>query len=347
MTSSTLHLSLALTGVAIAACGRGKPSESVKANAPALVRAAPVTDTVLARPIVATGSVAPDDEITLGFKIGGVIARISVDAGDPVRAGQTLASLDLREIDAGLAKARSGAAKAHRDLARSSRLYTDSVVTLAQFQDAETADEVARADLEAATVNRRYSVIVAPAGGVVLRRMAEAGENIQPGAPVLMLGSRGAGNVLKVGLADRDAVAVRRGDPAVVRFEALVGRAFTGRVSRIGAAADPGTGTYEVEVALDRADGLAAGLVGRVEIRPKGGVPATLVPVEAVLEADGSDATVYAVSSDGTRAQRRRITVAFIDGKRVAVARGLEGVHRVLTDGAAYLDDSAAVRVTP
>ena len=347
MTLTSFHQALAVIGLALVACARGGADQSTTPDAPALVRAAPVTDTVLARPVVATGSVAPEDEIALGFKIGGVIARISVDAGDRVGAGQTLASLDLREIDAGLAKARSGAAKAERDLARARRLYTDSVVTLAQLQDAETGDQVAHADLQAATVNRHYSVVVAPAAGVVLRRMAEAGENVAAGATVLVLGSRGAGNVLKAGLADRDVVSIRKGDAAMVRFDALSGRAFAGRVSRIGAAADPGTGTYEVEIALDSADGLAAGLVGRVEIHPAKGVPATLVPVEAVLEADGGDATVYVLSSDGTRAERRRVTVAFIEGARVAVAKGLEGVSRVLTDGAAYLDDGAAVRVKP
>jgi len=351
MTQSSFLRTLALASLTLVGCARGGADPSRAVDAPALVRAAPVTDTVLARPIVATGSVAPEDEISLGFKIGGVIARISVDAGDRVRAGQTLASLDLREIDAGLAKARSGAAKAARDLARAQRLYTDSVVTLAQLQDAETGDEVARSDLQAASVNRRYAVIVAPTDGVVFRRIAEAGENIAAGSPVLVLGSRGgggrAGNVLKVGLADRDVVSIKKGDAASVRFDALSGREYTGRVSRIGAAADPGTGTYEIEITLDRGDGLAAGLVGRVEIHPSEGVPATLVPVEAVLEADGGDATVYALSSDGTHAERRHVSVEFIDGNRVAVAKGLENVTRVLTDGAAYLDDGAAVRVKP
>src|SRR6185312_11413810 len=142
-------------------------------------------------------------------------------------------------------------------------------------------------------------------------------------------------------------VSIRKGDSAVAHFEALPNRGFAGRVSRIGAAADQGTGTYEVEIALDRAEELAAGLVGRVEIRPSEGSPAKLIPVEAVLEADGGDATVYALSPDGSHAERRRVTVSFIDGNRVAVAQGLEGVNRVLTDGAAYLDDHAAVRVKP
>jgi RND family efflux transporter MFP subunit len=306
-------------------------------------------DTILARPVIAAGTVAPADEAALGFKIGGVIQRIAVDEGDPVRAGQTLARLDLREIDAGLSKARSGAEKSARDLARMRRLYRDSVVTLAQFQDAETADEMARADLETAAVNRRYAVIVAPAAGVVLRRSAEPGENIAAGAPVLVVGTRGGGNanLVEIGLADRDVVAVERGDPAVARFDALPGRAFPGRVTRIGVAADPTTGTYLVEVTLDEGGALAAGLVGTVEIRPKRGTPTALVPIESVLEADGSEATVYALSDDGARALRRRVTVAFIDGSRVAISDGLNGASRVLTDGAAYLDDGAAVRVAP
>jgi multidrug efflux pump subunit AcrA (membrane-fusion protein) len=153
--------------------------------------------------------------------------------------------------------------------------------------------------------------------------------------------------VIEVGLADRDVVSVRRGDPAVARFDALPGRTFAGGVTQIAAAADPGTGTYAVEITLRDAGALTAGLVGQVEVQPGRGTPTTLVPIEAVLEAEGTEATVYALSADGTRARRRRVTVAFIAGGQVAVARGLDDVRVVLTDGAAYLDDGAAVRVKP
>lgn len=350
---ATLHSAPILSAVAalgaLSGCSGGHTESPATADRSAVVRAAPVTDTVLARPIMATGTVAPADQAALGFKIGGVIQRIAVDAGDRVRAGQVLASLDLREIDAALARARSGAAKTARDVERARRLHADSVVSRAQFQDAETANDIAQADLRAAAVNRGYAVIVAPVDGRVLRRDAEPGENIAAGATVLVVGSAGGqrGQVIELGLADRDAVSVREGDPATAQFDAFPGRVFSGRVTRIGAAADPGTGTYLVEVALGAADGLSAGLVGRVEIRPSRGSPATLVPIAALLDADGDAATMYVLSPDGRRAERRRVSVAFIAGDRVAVTGGLEGATRVLTDGAAYLDDGAAVRVTP
>jgi hypothetical protein len=77
------------------------------------------------------------------------------------------------------------------------------------------------------------------------------------------------------------------------------------------------------------------------------GAPAFLVPIESVLEADGTEATVFSLSADGRRAERRRVTVAFIAGRSVALAGGLEGASTVLTDGAAYLDDGVAVEVMP
>jgi membrane fusion protein, multidrug efflux system len=341
----TRTVSILLLSLALAGCSRGRASAPPDRE-PVAVRLAPVTVERIARPVTATGTLGPKEAVTLSFKIGGVIGRILVDEGQAVRAGDTLAALDLSEIDAGVTRARSAAEKAERDLVRARRLYADSVATLEQTQNAETGYDVARAELETATFNRRYAVIVAPAAGVILGRSAEPGELVGPGAPILTLGSRSRGVVVRAALADRDVVRLRRGDTAEVRFDALPDRPFAGTVTEIAAAADPLTGTYRVEVALPPA-GLASGLVGHVEFRPGATQPLALVPVEAVLEGDGSHATVFALSADGRRAERRAVTIAFLAGDRVAVLSGLEGVHAVVTDGAAYLDDGAVVRVQP
>jgi multidrug efflux system membrane fusion protein len=339
-------LAVMALSVLASGCGVGGAQETGAAERePVSVRTAPVQKVVVARPIAATGTFGPKDEIALSFKIGGIVAQVAVDAGARVRAGQLLASLELQEIDAALAKARTAAAKADRDLARAQRLYADSVATLAQLQDAETAATLAHADLDAAAFNRAHAVIVAPTDGIILRRSVEPGENVGPGTPALVLGSRARGAVLRVGLSDRDVVRVVAGDSAVVRFDALPGRSFRGKVSEIGASASPGTGTYAVEISLLGAHDLVAGMMGDAEIYPAVGAPMAMVPVEAVLEADGDQATVYALSTDGTRALRRQVTVAFLDGARVGIAGGLDGVASVITDGAAWVEDGGAVRV--
>jgi RND family efflux transporter MFP subunit len=151
--------------------------------------------------------------------------------------------------------------------------------------------------------------------------------------------------VLRAGLADRDVVRIRRGDGALVRFDAFPDREWRGTVTEIAAAADSGTGTFRVEVGLADTGDLTAGMVGRVEIAPSSGRLTPVVPIEAILEADGDEATVFALSPDGSRAERRRITVAWLAGDRVAVTSGLEGVTSVLTDGAAYVENGGAVKV--
>jgi RND family efflux transporter MFP subunit len=333
----------ALLLLGAAACGaeaRGEPAP----DAVIAVRTAPVAEEWGTPAVVGTGTLSAKDEVALSFKIGGIVARMAVDEGASVRRGQVLATLDPAEIDTEVRKAEQGVGKAERDLARARTLYRDSVATLEQLQDATTGAEVARADLAAARFNRRYAAIVAPTDGVVLRRGAEAGEMVSPGAPVIVLGAAG-GSVLRVGLPDRDAVRVRRGDAAAVRFDAFPGATFAGRVAEVAPAATRGTGTYEVEVAVD-AEGraLASGLIGRVEIAPAARERLRLVPIEALLEADDDSATVYTLTPDGRRARRLPVRVAFLRGDRAAVSGGLDGVSEVVTGGAAFLEDGARVR---
>ena len=336
-----------MTSLLAAACGTPAAGEMAVRPIDAVVpvRLADVALDSAAPAITGVGVVAAREEVPLAFKAGGVIADVRVRDGDAVRAGQPLATLDVREIDAGVTKARAALAKAERDHARAQALYRDSVATLAQAQDAATALELARADLQAASVNRRYAAIVAPSAGTVLRRLAEPGQTVGPGTPVLLVGSATSGMVVKVGLPDRDAVRVRLGDPATVQLDAYPGREFVGTVRQVAGAASPGTGTYEVQVALASPTGLRSGLVARVRVQPQGGDRATTVPVEALVEADGDHATVFALTADGVHARRLAVEIAELRGARVAVRRGLTGVMRVVTEGAPYLDEGTPVRV--
>ncbi|HEX5072062.1 MAG TPA: efflux RND transporter periplasmic adaptor subunit [Gemmatimonadaceae bacterium] len=350
--SSRLRFAALGLATVAAACGgdadaRGRNATAITpANNPIPVHIAPVTEDSATQPVAATGVIALRDEIALSFKIGGVVSQVLVREGDAVPAGQLLATLDLREIDAQVAKAQSAVAKAERDLGRVSRLQADSVATRQQLEDATTAAEVARADLQTALVNRQYARIVAPASGVVLRRAAEPGELASVGSTVLTLGSRSSGTVARVALPDRDVVRVRLGDRAVVRVDAKPGEALSGRVRQIAAASDPRTGTYAVEIAIDRPDGLSSGMIGRVAIVAHGAEHLRTVPIESLLEADGDRATLFTLGADG-KAKRVSVEVAFVRGDQAAVRGALQGVSRVVTDGAAYLDDGVPVRVTP
>jgi len=376
---------LVLISLIAAACGKQADAAKAPAEVVTPVRVADVVAQGDGGTITATGVLGAKDEVTLSFKIGGVVQRVLVDDGARVKKGQVLAVLDQREIDAMVAKATAGAEKARRDAARAERLFRDSVATLAQMQDAQTARIAAEADLRTARVNHEYATIVAPSDGTVLSRMVSAGQIVGPGSPVIQFGSAVRGNVLRVGLSDREALmlragagaglrqgaeaGLRQGQGATVVFDAIPGRVFKGRVSQIAASADPRTGTYAVEIAMDGVESLPSGLVGRVTIQT-GPVPApapafTLpqpsalhsapasasavtfaIPAEALVEADSSKGSVFTVNAAGTRAKKLPVELVSLQGD-VILVRGLSGVQRVVTSGAAFLTDSAKVEIKP
>ena len=340
-----------LAALTSASCGR--PAEGAPGpSSPAVpVRAVDVSP-ASAVAITATGTVGAKDEFPLAFKIGGVVSRVIVDEGARVRAGQVLAELDLREIDATAAKARAAAEKSRRDAVRTERLYRDSVASLSQWQDAQTARDAAEADHRVARVNREYAVIVAPTDGIVLRRFTSAGAQIATGTPVFQFASASRGSVLRAGIADRDAVRVQVGDAATATFDAYPGREYRGRVRQVAAAADARTGTYTIEVTLEDAGSMPSGLIGRLQIAARGvrgtfsGSDVVAVPAEALVEGAGDRGVVFTLDATGQTALKRSVTLLGVNGEFVLV-RGLTGVTRVITSGAAWLTDSARVEVKP
>ena len=199
-------LTLISLAIAVGACSRQPPAaEPSPARA---VRLAEVQLGPAAPSVRASGLLTARDEAPLAFKVGGIIRRIEVREGDTVSEGQVLAALETAEVDASVAQAREAHRKAERDLARGRALHTDDVIPQEALDDLATAEAVSRAALRAAEYNRGYAVITAPAAGRVLRRLAEPRQLVTAGAPVLLVSDQGSGQVLELGLPDRDDVKV-------------------------------------------------------------------------------------------------------------------------------------------
>ena len=343
-TFSLSTLSAALLALVILA-GCSSQAQPVQPPPATPVRIAEVTQATRALPIRTSGRLAPKKQMQLSFKTGGLIDKFYVDEGSRVRAGQRLARLDMAEIDAHVQQAQSGFDKAERDVARMEALYRDSVVTLEQLQNTKTAQEVAGSGLQIARFNRRHSEIRAPANGRVLRRLAEVNELVSTGEAVLVFGAA-QGWVVRVGLSDRDVVKLKLNDEAALHFDAYPDRPFKGWVSEIAEAADPMSGTFEVEVSVDDADAvLKTGFIARVDLMPSDTAALFYIPIEAPVEGDGRDGIVYAVEAQSETARRVPVRIAEILDDEVAVTAGLDSVATVVTEGAPYLSDGARIQV--
>jgi RND family efflux transporter MFP subunit len=294
----------------------------------------------------AVGLLTPKDEARLSFKVGGLIESVKVEEGQAVKAGQLLAVLKQTEIGASVEQARQATAKARRDLERGKALLADGVATEEQVQDLTTAFNVASAAQSGMEFNAAHARIVASVDGVVLRKLAEANEVVLPGQTVVILGGANRGWVVRIGLADRDAVRIHLGDAARVEFDAWPGQMFAGKVSNISSAADSATGTFAVEVRIDAgAAKFVQGLVAKVALTPQGSSQVKVIPVQALLEANDKEAGVFVLDAKAQQVHRVSIQIGRMNSGRIEVLRGLDADAQVVTDGAAFLENGEKVRV--
>ena len=337
---------MVLAGLSFSVAGCGSRDDEGRADGSIAVKTAPVVRRDLALPIHASGKLSSVSEIRLSFKIGGIVDAIYADEGEQVSHGETLASLKLDEIDAQVTRALSGYEKAERDYERAKRLYADSVATLEQVQDAETGFEVAGSALKVPRFNRDHSTIRAPADGRILRRFAEANELVGAGTPIFLFGTAGNGWTVRVGVVDRDVIRIQIGDSASVSFDAYPGREFAALITEVAETADPLSGVYEVELLIaDAGPKLVSGFVAKVDILPADRRSFFVVPIEALVEADGNRGFVYEPSESQDRVVKVPVTVGYVYDGMVAVETGLEGVGEVVTQGAVYLTEDATIRI--
>jgi RND family efflux transporter MFP subunit len=284
--------------------------------------------------------------MVLSFRIAGVITRLAVDDGDVVRRGQVLAELDDEAVSARFHQAQAELSRAEADNRRAAALVERGAISRQQAEAQEAQLATAQAAYAAADFDRRWTRLVAPADGVVLARVAQAGEVVQPGQVVLSIADAQSPLVLRAPLADRDAARLRMGAPAQVTLDALPGEVLAGHVSRIAQRAGTQTGAIEFEVTLPARPGLRSGLIARASL-PVAGAPNRAydrLPAEAVLEADKAQA--YVMLYDAARGVARKTAIRFagFEGDD-ALVTGLPRGARVVTAGAGFISDGQRVTV--
>ncbi len=311
------------------------------------VKTMPVEMRSITHEVIGTGMLMSKAESRLSFKTGGVISKIYVKEGDDVKAGQLLATLDLTEINSQVAQAELSVQKAERDLQRAKKLYADTVATLETVQNATTGAEVARKTREIAQFNQRFSEIRAPRPGKILKKLMSEGELAGPGIPIFFINEATANTndwVVRVGVSDRDWAALRVGNSANIFFDAYPNETFAGKITKLADYVDATSGTYEVEISLNtKSKRMAMGLFAHTKLQPSASSPMQIIPIEALVEGNGTSGFVWVLNSDNTSVKKTPVKIIQILEKEVGVS-GLTSIA-VITDGSAYLTEKTKVKL--
>lgn len=341
----TPHLAwLLLPLVLLAACSRpSAPPEPVRA-----VRTLTVGEQSNGSNVDYAGEVRARTESRLSFRVAGLMVRRPVNAGDTVKSGQLLASLDPQDLRLGQEAARSAlqaarvnADQAAADFKRYQGLRAQGFISEAELERRESSFKAAQAQWEQAQAQAgvqgnqaRYGNLVADVSGVVTSVDAEPGAVLAAGAPVLRLAHDGPRDVV-FAVAEQQAAAMRGllGKAGALQVRLWGGDASVpATVREVAAAADPVTRTFTIKADVGRA-AVRLGQTATVSLAvpPKEGI--FKLPLAAVFEQQGKS-SVWLLDRATMTVRAQPIVVAGAEGNMVLVGGGLAAGQTVVSAGA-------------
>lgn len=327
--------------------GRAKPTV---AEAPKLPQVTVVVPGASAVPdeVRVSGSIAARRDMPVGVQgEGGLVTRVFVDAGQFVRRGQVLASIDrsvqvqqVAAMAASIRTARADAALAQAELDRAAKLVSKGFISKADI-DRKTATRdanLARVSVAQAQLGEMQARVArldvrAPASGLVLARNVEAGQVVGAGGAALFRIAEGGVLEMRAQVAEQDMARLKTGLPASVR---PVGSTtdYRGRIWLLDPVIDVASRQGIARIALAYSPGLRVGAFANASIAA-GETTQPLLP-QSAIQVDGEGSYVYVVGPDGSVA-RRAIVQGRVSDAGVGVSRGLNGSERVVVSAGAFL----------
>ncbi len=290
--------------------------------------------------------VKPRVESRLSFRVGGKLTQRLVALGQHVTAGQLLAQIDPQDLRLGLdaAQAQVQAARTNRDLAASdakryAELKAQNFISGAELERRDAVLKAAQAQLDLALAQASaqgnqavYARLQADVAGVVTAVLAEPGQVLAAGTPVLQIAQDGARDVVFAVPEDKVAQILVGSEVLVKSWSS--GRSVKGRVREVAASADPVTRTFGVKVALGAQDDLPLG--STVTVRPASvqhsGVPVIKLPTSALFQ-QGQNSAVWVLDAASMTVKAQPVQIATADGNDVVVASGLQPGMQVVVAG--------------
>jgi RND family efflux transporter MFP subunit len=292
------------------------------------------------------GQVQARIESRLGFRVGGKLIARPVELGQRVQAGQVLAQLDPLDLKLAneAAQAQVTAARTNRDLAaadfkRYQDLRAQNFISGAELERRHATFESAQAQLDQAQAQftaqgnqASYAVLRADAAGVVTGVLAERGQVVTAGTPVVTVAQDGPREVAFAVPEDK-VVAIKPGSAVTVRVWAS-GQSLKGVVREVAASADPMTRTFSVKVTLDIKDSLPLGSTVSVlpNVLSHAGQPVLRLPTSA-LKQEGQATVVWVLNPSSMTVSTKPVQIATADGNDVVVVGGLTPGELVVVAG--------------
>lgn len=330
-----------------------QPAVAVSATTAKQARWADVQDAV------GTFNAINGTEVTT--EAGGVIKTISFRAGDRVRSGTVLATLNSASELATLKALETQAQLAVVQRDRWRELGKDKLVSKMEVDQraADAAAAIAQAEAQRALIAQK--TIRAPFDGVLGIRKVSLGQYVAPGAPIVSLQALDP-IYLDFSLPEQYLPRMREGTAIEATVDALPGQTFEGRVTAVSPQVDPATRNFVVQATFDNPEhalrpgtfakvSFDLGEAQRVVVIPQTAVSfnpygnAVFVISKAKRGEGEKDMQGKPLTGDKLVVAQRFVQTGATRGDLIAVTDGLKVGEQVVTSGLLKLRNGAEVTI--
>lgn len=312
----------------------------------------------LAEPLNARVVYNEDVTARISAPIAGRVVALKVQAGDRVRAGQTLLVLDSPDLGSALSdldKARAGEARQRMALERARTLYRGEAMARKDMEAAEADYASARAETRRASLRLNYLMpggavaggegypLRSPVAGVVAERQANPGMEVRPDLPNPLFVVTDPGRVwVTVDLPERLLGKVEVGHAVAIETDAYPDIRFIGRIEKIAPALDPLTRRVVVRCSVDNTGArLKPEMFARVTLLAQADRTALRIPNTALVS-DGLYSYVFVEQLPGVL-KKRRVALVAQDREFSYTIDSLQAGERIVTGGALLLNSELGV----
>jgi RND family efflux transporter MFP subunit len=325
-----------------------------------------------------SANIEANTQVNVAFKVTGYVTALMqvkegdgkervVQAGDIVKKGDILATVDSKDIrdslsqaDSQVAAAQANLNKGKQDYDRATTLFKSGSMTAPDYDSAKQEYENAVAQMENAKAAQKIARnnvndfdLAAPLDGVVLQRNLDVGSLANPQTVAFVIADT---TMVKAvfGVPDNTVQSLKIGDTQSVVTQAYPDKVFTGKISEIAPSADTNSRVFDVKIDIDNKENLLkVGMIASLRL-PKGAgsdVQGPLLPLSAVVrsQADKNGYAVFVLQSDAdkTIAKLTDVELGDVHGNKIIVLGGLDDKARVVINGASFLRDGQQVAVIP
>ncbi len=300
-----------------------------------------------------TGVVEANKSAELGFRVSGELKVVNTKEGDFVKKGQVLAVLDQTDFNIKLNASQADYDRSKSEFDRAKSLIKQGAISTADFEKLKAQQSNAKAQLESAQQNLKYTELKAPYNGVIAKQYLSNFEKITSSITFATIQDLSAFEV-RINLPESVMIKVKRDEEERAVYAVFDGnqdRHYPLTFKEVSTRADEKTQTYAVKFVMATPDdiNLLPGMSARVYAEHESGddLKEVYVPAHSVLE-DSQGRFVYlAVETKAGQAEvkRRAVIVGELNENGLQVLQGLDLGDNVITAGMSKISPDLAVRI--